>query len=240
MSKHEIIYGIHRIGYTLSRKEVKNINLNLKPNLIVEVSANNQVPINIIHSFVRKKASWIIKNKEFFKRALSEIKYKKEYVNGETFKYLGRQYRLKVFQSNNECVKFKRGYLNLYVKDKENIARKIQLIDDWYKKRSVKIFNESLERMHKPMKKYGVPKPSITIRTMKARWGSCMESKRKIIMNSELIDAPKFCIDYVILHELIHFKFRDHNKNFYRLQDTLMPDWKKRKEILDTEVVKNL
>jgi predicted metal-dependent hydrolase len=240
MTQHEITYGKHKIQYTLSRKKVKNINLSLKPDLIVEVSASHDVPIEKIHSFVKRKASWIVKNKEYFKRSLSEIKYKKEYVNGETLKYLGRQYRLKVFQSNKEYVKCKRGYLNLYVKDKKDIARKIQLIDDWYKKKSIKIFNESLERVYRPIKKYNIPKPNITIRTMKARWGSCVEPKNKIIINSELINAPKFCIDYVILHELIHFKFRDHNKNFYKLQNTLMPDWKKRKEILDIEIVKNL
>ena len=90
------------------------------------------------------------------------------------------------------------------------------------------------------MKKYNISKPNITIRTMKARWGSCIESKKSILLNSELIGAPKFCIDYVILHELIHFKFRTHDKNFYNLQEVVMPDWKKRKEILDVEVVKNL
>ncbi|MCD4843970.1 MAG: M48 family metallopeptidase, partial [Methanosarcinales archaeon] len=53
-------------------------------------------------------------------------------------------------------------------------------------------------------------------------------------------DAPKFCIDYVILHELIHLKYRNHDKKFYNMMEALMPDWKRRKEILDLEVVKNL
>jgi len=60
------------------------------------------------------------------------------------------------------------------------------------------------------------------------------------ISNTELIDAPKFCIDYVILHELIHFKHRNHDEKFYNMMDVLMPDWKRRNEILDLEIVKNL
>ena len=240
MSKHELVYGKHTIEYTLSRKKVKNINLNLKPNLVVEVSANNDVPIKSIHSFVRRKASWIIKNREYFMRSLPEIKSDKEYVSGETFKYLGRQYRLKVFQSEEECMKCKRGFFNIHVKNKDDTLKKAQLIGDWYNQKSIKIFNDSLERVYKMVAKYGVPKPKITIRPMKARWGSCIESKNIIFLNTELIHAPKFCVDYVILHELIHFKFRNHDKDFYKLKEALMPDWKKRKEILDIEIVKSL
>ena len=91
MVKHEITYGQHKIEYTLTRKNVSNINLNLKPNLLVEVSANHDVPIETVNRFVRKKASWILKNKEYFKKTLPEIKFEREYVSGETFKYLGRQ-----------------------------------------------------------------------------------------------------------------------------------------------------
>jgi len=75
---------------------------------------------------------------------------------------------------------------------------------------------------------------------MKARWGSCLKEKNIILLNSELIKAPKFCIDYVILHELIHFKYRNHDAEFYDFMTSLMPDWKQRKEILDEEVVRQL
>ncbi len=233
-------YGKHKIQYTLSRKKVKNINLNLKPDLIVEVSANHDVPIEKIHSFVKRKASWIVKNKEYFFKTLPETKYEREYVSGETYKYLGRQYRLKVLKNKEESVKCKRGFFYLYTKDTKNFEMKSQMLKEWYKEKSLKVFNESLEKTYKLMKKYGVPKPKISIRSMKARWGSCMVSKKTILLNTELIDAPKFCIDYVMLHELIHFKYGNHDKKFYKLQEALMPDWKKRKEILDTEVVKSL
>ena len=240
MVKHEIVYGKHKIEYILTRKKVSNINLNLKPNLLIEVSANHSVPIEKVHQFVRKKASWILKNKEYFKKSLPEIKFEREYISGETFKYLGRQYRLKVIKSRNECVKCQRGFFNLFVKDKNDINRKAQLLKQWYKDKSINIFNDSLERIYKLIKKYNIKRPKIVMRTMKVRWGSCIENKKTILLNTELIDAPKFCIDYVILHELIHFKHRNHDKKFYNMIDALMPDWKRRKEILDLEVVKNL
>ncbi|MBN2487668.1 MAG: M48 family metallopeptidase [Methanosarcinaceae archaeon] len=240
MEKHEITYGQHKIEYTLTRKNVSNINLNLKPNLLVEVSANPDVPIEKINHFIRKKASWILKNKEYFKKTLPEIKFEREYVSGETFKYLGRQYRLKVIESKDECVKCQRGFFNLFIKDKNNTARKSKLIKQWYKEKSISVFNESLERTYKLVKKYDIERPIISMRLMKARWGSCIENKKTILLNTELINAPKFCIDYVILHELIHLKYRNHNKDFYNMMDALMPDWKRRKEILDLDIVKNL
>jgi predicted metal-dependent hydrolase len=240
MTKHEISYGKHQISYTLKRKDVKNINLNLKPNLTVEISASHNVPIKTIHSFVRKKANWIIRNKEYFMQAFPGVKYGREYVNGETFRYLGRQYRLKVIKRKTESVKCKRGFFYLYVEDKQDYQRKEKLLKDWYQKNSARVFNESLEKMYSILKKYNIPMPKLTIRHMKARWGSCVESKSTILINSDLIEAPKFCIDYVILHELIHFKYKNHDKNFYKLQESIMPDWGKRKNILDTEVVRSL
>ena len=240
MVKHEITYGQHKIEYTLTRKNVSNINLNLKPNLLVEVSANDDVPIEIVNKFVRKKASWILKNTDYFKKTLPETKIEREYVSGETFKYLGKQYRLKVIEPEEECVKLQRGYLNLFIEDKSDTTRKSKLIKQWYKEKSINVFNDSLERIYKLVKKYDVERPDISMRLMKARWGSCIENKKTILLNTELIDAPKFCIDYVILHELIHLKYRNHDVKFYNMLDALMPDWKKRKEILDIEVVKNL
>lgn len=75
---------------------------------------------------------------------------------------------------------------------------------------------------------------------MKARWGSALTDKKTILLNAELIKDPKYCIDYVVLHELIHFKYNNHSEKFYQMLYSLMPDWEKRKAILDEEIVKDL
>jgi len=90
------------------------------------------------------------------------------------------------------------------------------------------------------VKSYNIPKPEIKIREMKARWGSCHRKDQVILLNSELIKAPKYCIDYVVLHELIHFKYNNHDTDFYAFLISLMPDWEKRKKILDEETIKDL
>lgn len=240
MERHTITYGTTQFEYFLLRKEVKNINLNVKPDLSIIVSASTDVPFDYIQKFVKSKAHWIQKRIIYFSKTLPENHSIKEYISGESFKYLGRQYRLKVIESNEEKVSFNRGFIRMQIKNRDNYNRKDNLIKAWYNERTRIIFNELLNKTYPLLKKYGVEKPELDIRLMRARWGSCLKEKQTIILNSELIKAPKYCIQYVILHELIHFIHFNHNKEFYDFQTALMPDWKIRKEILDQEVIRDL
>ncbi len=237
---YSVMYGDNEIVFKLERKDVKNINLNVRPDMTVAVSANSEVPLEFIEDFVRQKAPWIIKNINYFKKAQPEVGIDKEFVSGETVRYLGRQYRLRIEPSDDEHVKFLRGFIYIYVKDVDDYRKKQKLFQEWMRHRAEVIFTDSLDRMYPMVKKYGVEKPEINIREMKARWGSCIRKTNTILLNLELIKAPKYCIDYVVLHELIHFKYRNHDDNFYGLLSVLMPDWRERKELLDEEVVRVL
>lgn len=241
MEKHQIEYANKTIDFVVKRKKVKNVNLNVKPDMTIEVTAHDRVPIEFISDFVKSKGSWILKNVGHFKEVQPLKQSEREYISGETFKYLGKQYRLRVQKATEEeMVKYFRGFIYLYVKDTDNVIRKAKLLDEWYREKAQITFNKSLEKMYPLVQKYGVEKPEIDVRLMKARWGSALTDKNTILLNSELIKAPKYCIDYVVLHELIHFKYNDHSERFYQLLLSLMPDWEKRKAILDEEVVKDL
>lgn len=161
-----------------------------------------------------------------------------DYVNGESFKFLGKQYRLDVeLTTSNERVLLADDYIELYVKSKVKKTTKVRLIDEWYRSQAKTIFNESLKRVYGLIKDQVSIVPSIETKIMKKRWGSCLRAKCAILLNLELIKAPKYCIDYVVLHELIHFAHKNHTSQFYELLTVLMPDWKNRKAILDQEVV---
>jgi Predicted metal-dependent hydrolase len=240
METHQIDYGGKVISFILERKPVKNINLHIKPDMSVYVSADQQVPLDYILDFVQKKAGWISKNIRFYEDVQPEIQSEKDYVSGESFKYLGKQCRLKVEERELEEVLFDGKFIYLYVNDKHNINRKVKLFEEWIRNRANHVFNESLDKMYSVVQKYDIRKPKLMIRTMKARWGSCLKDSHAILLNFELIKAPKYCIDYVVLHELIHFIYKNHNSQFYNLLTVLMPDWKQRKAILDEEVVREL
>ncbi|WP_368857091.1 SprT family zinc-dependent metalloprotease [Neobacillus paridis] len=191
--------------------------------------------------FVKSKGSWILRNIGHFNDVQPLKQSEREYVSGESFRYLGKQYRLRVEQTTEEeTVKYFRGFIYLYVKVTDNAIRKAKLLDEWYREKAQKTYKESLEKMYPLVQKYGVQKPIVDVRLMKARWGSALTDKNTIMLNTELIKAPKYCIDYVVLHELIHFKYNDHSESFYQMLYSLMPDWEKRKAILDEEIVKDL
>jgi predicted metal-dependent hydrolase len=240
MEIHEIVWRGQTIRFELQRKKVRNLNLNLKPDMTVMVSANERVPLNVIFDFVRSKASWIIKNTGYFSDAQPEVVQEKEYVSGETFKYLGKQMRLKVVEGIPENIRYSRGYLEMTVKDRFDVKRKSTLVNRWFRERADSVFRDVLEKVFPVIEKYGVKKPEFTFRGMKARWGSCVKDKGIIILNYELIKAPKYCIEYVVLHELVHFIHRNHNADFYGFMTSLMPDWKERKRVLDEEVIRSL
>lgn len=240
IERHQIQYANKVIEFVLHRKNVKNINLNIKPDMSVEVSAHDKVPLDFICDFVKSKGAWIIKNVKTFEEVQPYGQSEREYVSGESFKYLGKQYRLRVQESDEETVKYYRGFIYLFVKGKENYPRKVKLMDEWYREKARLAFEKSLDKVYPLLQKYEVKKPHIEIRSMKARWGSALVDKNTILLNTELIKASKYCIDYVVLHELIHFKYNNHSDNFYQMLHSLMPDWEKRKAILDEEIVKDL
>jgi len=240
MAKHTVSYGEKEITFELQRKKVKNINLRIKPDMSILVSANKNVPLEVIEGFIRQKGAWIYKHLEYFKEFQANKPAKKEYISGESFRYLGRQYRLRVRKSEIETVKYFRGFIYLYVKDPDDIKRKEKLYNQWLNERASIHFNNSLDRMYELVKNFNIPRPEMKIRQMKSRWGSCHREKKVIVLNSDLIKTPKYCIDYVMLHELIHFKHRYHDKEFYNFLASLMPDWKQRKKALDEEVIKGI
>ena len=113
----------------------------------------------------------------------------------------------------------------------------------WSNKRQTAetVYQEEVDRFYDAViRKYGIDKPVITIRKMKTLCGSCTPSKNKITLNEYLLKANIRCIQYVVLHELTHLLYPNHNSNFYNFLTIHMPDWKERKKQLDTEVVQGL
>lgn len=240
MMKLTVLYGNQSIDFQLIRKNVKHINLTVHPNQTIFVSANKEVSTDEVKSFVESKGRWILSKLNYFQRTAPYEKTAREYVTGETFHYLGRQYRLQVIENEDEFVRYYRGTIEMYVKDQTNVERKRKLLEEWYEQRRKIVFQEALQRMYKKAKVLNVPLPTLEMRQMKRRWGSYLPKTNKIVLNKDLIIAPRFCIDYVMLHELLHTKFPQHDYHFFRHLQILMPDWKERKRILDEEVAREI
>lgn len=222
------------LEYLLTRKQVKNINLRVKPDGQVFVSASEGVPADFIDSFVKQKQEYIFRalNKYEENRKYVSIA-PRQYVSGEGFDILGKSLRLKVVQGKQESVTTDGVFIFLTVKNKDNQKRKENLINNWLKEMQIGTFNQICREIYQVFKKYDVEYPTIKIRYMTSRWGSCQPKRGVITLNSKLIETPRNCIEYVVLHEFAHFIYPNHSKKFYDFVAMLMPDWKERKKELE-------
>lgn len=232
-----VIVDKGEINYCLERKTVKNLNLRIRKDGNVFVSANNDVPLEEIDEFVRSKSDYVLASVKKFEEMAQCRPQPKQYVSGESFYVQGRALRLKVSNADKDRVNTDGVYIFLEVKDPDDFDRKHKLISRFLNKQCKLVFEEVIDELYPAFKKYGVDKPMLKIRDMETRWGSCLAKKGIITLNKRLLEAPRNCIEYVVMHELCHFIQPNHSKHFYSFLTMLMPDWKERKVLLEKTAV---
>ena len=228
-----VIVDKGEINYCLERKTVKNLNLRIRKDGNVFVSANNDVPLEEIDEFVRSKSDYVLASVKKFEEMAQCRPQPKQYVSGESFYIQGRALRLKVSNADKDRVNTDGVYIFLEVKDPDDFDRKHKLISRFLNRQCKLVFEEVIDELYPAFKKYGVDKPMLKIRDMETRWGSCLAKKGIITLNKRLLEAPRNCIEYVVMHELCHFIQPNHSKHFYSFLTMLMPDWKERKVLLE-------
>lgn len=146
---------------------------------------------------------------------------------------MGKNLQLKVVLQSRDEIYSDGRYLYLKIRDKDNYVRKKRMVEGWIKEQTIIIYNEIANSIYPSFAKYQVDFPTIRIRNMKKRWGSCQLKSSAITINSRLIEAPRHCIEYVMMHEFCHLIYPNHSKDFYLLLQVMMPDWKERKKKLE-------
>jgi len=223
------------IIYELKRKNVKNINLRIRYNCSVYVSANNLVTVSMIEEFLQKKAVFILSSLDKYTNIAKYNDNKHCYITGESLRYLGKDLRLVVTNGKNN-ISSDGLYLTLSVTNVNDMKLKKKLVDKWYDEQCIKIFTEIIANTFRIFQKYNIEMPKLSLRDMTSRWGSCQPKKGVITLNKRLIETPRNAFEYVVMHEFIHFLHPGHSNKFYEMLSTLMPDWKTRKDILETTV----
>jgi predicted metal-dependent hydrolase len=233
MEQHSdtIKWGTVDIPYQYCFAKRKTLAISVHPDLTVTVKAPQGTPPNIIRDFVRRRGGWISRAWRNFEQYLPK-QPKRRYISGETHRYLGRQYRLKLRQGKANSVKCLRGYLWVTTKGKPAPERAKALLEEWYRAHAKVVFQERLLACYQRASREGIPLPALQIKWMTSRWGSLALSGR-LTLNLELIKAPKECIDYVIFHELCHFKLKHHSTRFWKLMQQLLPDFEERRKKLN-------
>jgi predicted metal-dependent hydrolase len=232
MTSHTIRFGETTIEYQLTYAARKTLGISVHPDLQVTVTAPEDATLEKIAAKVHQRANWILRQQREFELYLPQIP-PRQYISGETHRYLGKQYRLRVIQeADAEWVKLARGYLLVRTTDKTNTDRIRELVDGWYRRQARRVFHDRLRQLLPRFARVDLPEFDLRIKKLQSRWGSCTEAGT-ITLNLTLMQVAKPYIDYVIVHELCHLIEHNHSSRFYALMDRILPDWRERRQRLN-------
>lgn len=228
--QREFIFGSFVYCYDLIHQERKTLSLTVTPDMRICVKCPHDTAEERIEQFLKKKWFWLQKQLRFFGKHQRKA-YAKEYVSGESFHYLGRQHQLIVKRGAEDKVSLLRGVLMVYTSKPLTNNKHVQkLVTEWFDEKRSKVFADRFEAMKKRFDYKHMP--TLAVRDMKKRWGS-FANKEKIILHPKLIHVPKDCLDYVIVHELCHMRYKNHDKKFFVFLEEKYPKWEKVKERLE-------
>lgn len=216
-------FMLNDMDVELERKKIKNIYLSVYPPTgAIKVSAPVRMSLEVIRSFIVAKTSWIKKQK--IRLLAQERETTREYIDRESHYFNGQRYLLKLVEQNAvPKVYLAHSEIVLQVRPNADKAIKSSVLDAWYRQ-------QLRERLYELValweNKIGVSVEEVKIQRMKTRWGSCSPSSKSIRINLELIKKPPECLEYIVVHELVHLLEPSHNKRFVSLMDNFLPKWR--------------
>ncbi len=216
---------------TLNRKTIKNVHISvMPPDGMVRVSAPENMSETAIRTAVIQRIPWIRKQQRAF--AAQARQSQRQMVSGECHYLWGRAYRLSVIerQGRHEVAAAGHNRLNLFVQPETTVKNRAETLDRFYRQ-------QLKEQIGKLRAKWdpivGQSADFYGIKKMKTKWGSCNPQTRRIWINLELAKKPPECLEYIVVHELVHLLERRHGERFKGLMDNFLPQWQERRDLLN-------
>ena len=192
-----IEYGSVVMEYAVEYRVRKTLGICVHPDGSVEVKAPMEAPLEQIRKHVHRRAPWIYRQQRYFS-SFGIHTPERKYVSGESHLYLGRQYMLRVVDSERNEVHYKGNILEVECRHRKDVRA---LLLAWYRKRAEIKFKEYADPLISRFSRYQVKPSGLKLKEMETRWGSCTATGQ-ILLNPRLVCAPRICIEYVIIHEL--------------------------------------
>ena len=213
------------IRYEFKRSRRRSVTAKIRRDGVIEVKAPLLYRENDMLAFLNQHRRWIFNHYDKLQNIENQ---QKKYVSGEIHYYLGEKYTLQVVKSDKNAVSIEGNSLIICCKNIENLESPNYLetlLNNWYRAQTKIVFNELLPPIIEKFKKYDVSPAKISIRDMRSRWGSCSR-RGNISLNLQLIKLNENCIRQVMIHEMCHLVYFNHQAGFYALMEEMMPDWK--------------
>lgn len=229
-------FAIGDIPVDIVLKEIKNIHLSVYPPTgRVRISAPSHMNIDTIRLYAISRLGWI--KKQQAKLSAQERDTPREYLNRESHYLWGKRYLLKIIEREAPpFVDLQHSTILLYIRPEAGQEKKQLELDEWYRKLLKKAISELVLSWEK---KIGVRVNEVGIRKMKTKWGTCNREAGRIWINLELAKKPEECLEYIVVHEMVHLLERHHNERFVSLMDNFMPKWRSLRDDLNRLPVKH-
>ncbi|MCM4171839.1 M48 family peptidase [Arenibacter sp. TNZ] len=218
------------IKIEVEQKDIKNIHLSVyPPDGAVRIAAPTRMDLDTIRVFALTKLKWIKKQQNTFKNQDREPP--RDYLTKESHYFLGKRYLLQVIEHNNPPkVIIKHSTLELYVRPNTSKDKRSEVLEDWYRQELKEMIPKLIKKWEKVI---GVQSNEFGIKKMRTKWGTCNTTAKRIWLNLELAKKPIECIEFIIVHELVHLLERPHNEIFVGYMNQFMPKWRLYREELN-------
>lgn len=220
------------IEVSIERKKIKNVRLRVLPSGMVKMSVPFGVANPWIDDYLQKKLPWIEKSLAYFKDRVN-LGIGAGIKSGGAVYILGEQMTIMVSPSKIYKIERKEDVIHIQSPVSTSQPALQRQFERWLHKESKAYFIKVMDRLYPIIAEHSIRKPKLHVRKMKTLWGSCSRTHHKINLNCYLLKAPPPCVDYVVLHELAHFLYPQHNRDFYAFLTLHMPNWKERKKTLN-------
>lgn len=223
------------IEVLIVRKPIKNLHLSvLPPAGRVRVTSPENMKDDAIRTLIATRLPWIKRQQGKF--AGQDRQTKRAYVSGESHYFFGKRYRLELVYKDDVPAVFLKGKnkIILQVRPKSTIAKRHEVITEWYRKQLHPVVEDLITKWQK---RIGVQTTHWGIKQMKTRWGTCNHKRARILLNLELVKKPIACVEYVVVHELLHLIEKKHTEKFVSLMTKHIPKWRSIKDELNRFVL---
>ena len=212
-------------------KDIKNIHLSVYPPTgRVRISAPLRFDIDTIRIFAISKLGWI--KKQQTKLRSQERESPREYVERESHYFMGRRYLLKISETDLAAtVVLRHSQIELVVKRGATKEQRRRLLEGWYRQQVKKKAEDVISKWASQI---GVRVFEFGVKKMRTKWGSCNKDAKRIWINLELAKKPPGCLEYIVVHELLHLIERNHGARFVGLMDRFMPQWRQYRDELNS------
>ncbi len=219
------------------RKDIKNMHLAVyPPEGRVRLAVPENTDKEVLRLFAISKLGWIKKHVKTFREQVRETP--RQYVSGESHYFMGKRYLLEVITHNGYSkVEWSNSKtLKLFCKSELGVGEKAVIIREWYRKQLKAQMPDLIKKWEKVI---GVKIDDWGVRRMKTKWGSCNPDAKRIWLNLELAKKPTKCLEYILVHELVHLLERNHNDRFIKYMDEFMPKWRLHRDKLNSLPVRH-